>query len=82
MRVIGTEIHRTFAQVAILNDGKFQDHSRFVMERDAVLAFAVKVLRASSRHRQSPPGSYYRAGQSKESALQKFMRPRLAWRCS
>lgn len=44
MRVIGLDIHRTFAQVAILEDGKPQDHGRFNMDREAVLGFATKVL--------------------------------------
>ncbi|MBC8742981.1 hypothetical protein F6X40_41765 [Paraburkholderia sp. UCT31] len=42
MRVIGLDIHRTFAQVAILSDGKLQDHGRFSMDREAVLGFATK----------------------------------------
>lgn len=45
MRVIGLDIHRTFAQVAILEDGKPQDYGRFNMDREAVLGFATKVLR-------------------------------------
>lgn len=44
MRVIGLDIHRNFAQVAILESGVVQHHGRFAMERDAVLAFAEKVL--------------------------------------
>lgn len=44
MRVIGLDVHRNFAQVAILDDGVVKDHGRFVMEREAVLAFANKVL--------------------------------------
>jgi transposase len=44
MRVIGLDVHRNFAQVAILEDGVVKDHGRFVMEREAVLAFANKVL--------------------------------------
>lgn len=44
MRVIGLDVHRNFAQVAILDDGVVKDHGRFAMEREAVLAFANKVL--------------------------------------
>jgi transposase len=44
MRVIGLDVHRNFAQVAILDGGLVKDHGRFVMEREAVLAFANKVL--------------------------------------
>lgn len=44
MRVIGLDVHRNFAQVAILDGGLVRDHGRFVMEREAVLAFANKVL--------------------------------------
>jgi len=40
MRVIGLDVHRNFAQVAILGSGVVKDHGRFVMERGAVLAFA------------------------------------------
>jgi transposase len=44
MRVIGLDVHRNFAQVAILEAGVVKDHGRFAMEREAVLAFANKVL--------------------------------------
>ena len=44
MRVIGLDVHRNFAQVAILDGGVVKDHGRFAMEREAVLAFANKVL--------------------------------------
>lgn len=44
MRVIGLDVHRNFAQVAILDEGLVKDHGRFAMEREAVLAFAQKVL--------------------------------------
>ncbi|WP_434082478.1 IS110 family transposase [Comamonas antarctica] len=44
MKIIGLDIHRTFAQVAILEDGVVKDHGRFLMDRDAVLAFAQKAL--------------------------------------
>ena len=45
MRVIGLDVHRNFAQVAILDGGGVvKDHGRLVMDREAVLAFANKVL--------------------------------------
>ena len=44
MRVIGLDVHRNFAQVAILENGLAKDHGRFAMEREAVLLFAKKVL--------------------------------------
>ncbi len=44
MRVIGLDVHRNFGQVAILDEGVVKDHGRFAMEREAVLAFANKVL--------------------------------------
>lgn len=44
MRVIGLDVHRNFAQVAILDGGQVKDHGRFVMQREAVLAFANKAL--------------------------------------
>jgi transposase len=40
MRVIGLDVHRSFAQVAILEHGAVRDHGRFAMEREAVLHFA------------------------------------------
>jgi hypothetical protein len=40
MRVIGLDIHRSFAQVAILDGGVFKDHGRVAMERGAMLVFA------------------------------------------
>ena len=44
MRVIGLDVHRNFAQVAILDNGVVKDHGRFAMDREAVLAFATKTL--------------------------------------
>lgn len=44
MRVIGLDVHRNFAQVAIFDGGLMKDHGRFVMDREVVLAFASKVL--------------------------------------
>jgi len=40
MRVIGLDVHRSFAQVSILESGLAKDHGRFAMDREAVLAFA------------------------------------------
>jgi transposase len=40
MRVIGLDVHRSFAQIAILESGVVKDHGRFAMDRSAVLAFA------------------------------------------
>lgn len=40
MRVIGLDVHRSFAQVAILEHDVVKDHGRFAMEREAVLSFA------------------------------------------
>ena len=40
MRVIGLDVHRNFAQVAILEDGLVKDHGRYTMDREAVLTFA------------------------------------------
>ena len=44
MRVIGLDVHRNFAQVAVLENGLVKDHGRFAMEREAVLTFGRKVL--------------------------------------
>ena len=44
MRVIGLDVHRNFAQVAILDNGVVKDHGRFAMDREAVLAFATQTL--------------------------------------
>jgi hypothetical protein len=40
MRVIGLDVHRNFAQVAILENGLVKDHGRVTMDREAVLRFA------------------------------------------
>lgn len=40
MRVIGLDVHRNFAQVAILENGLVKDHGRVIMDREAVLNFA------------------------------------------
>lgn len=39
MRVIGLDVHRTFAQVAVLEDGLVKDNGRVAMDREAVLRF-------------------------------------------
>ena len=39
MRSIGMDVHRSFAQVAILDSGKFTDNIRIDLEHDAVVAF-------------------------------------------
>ena len=38
-RSVGMDVHRSFAQVAILEDGKITDSLRIEMEHDAVVAF-------------------------------------------
>lgn len=40
MRVIGLDIHRSFAQIAILDGSVVKDHGRVAMERGAMLVFA------------------------------------------
>ena len=45
MRVIGLDVHRNFAQVAILENGLVKDHGRFAMARDAVLTFAATLTK-------------------------------------
>ena len=45
MRVIGLDIHRTFAQVAVLEHGTVKDQGRFAMEQETVLRFG-KTLHA------------------------------------
>jgi len=40
MRVIGLDVHRSFAQVAILDNGQLADRGRIPMLREEVLAFA------------------------------------------
>jgi transposase len=44
MRVIGLDVHRSFAVSAILEDGRLRPGQRVVLEHDAVVAFA-KTLR-------------------------------------
>lgn len=39
MRSIGMDVHRSFAQVAILDSGKFTNNIRIDLEHDAVVAF-------------------------------------------
>ena len=45
MRVIGLDVHRNFAQVAILEDGLVKNHGRFAMARDAVLNFGATLTK-------------------------------------
>src|ERR1700722_12117141 len=39
MRVIGLDVHRNFAQIAVLEDGLVMDKGRVAMDREAVLRF-------------------------------------------
>lgn len=39
MRSIGMDVHRSFAQVAIVEDGAVSESFRIDMEHDAVVAF-------------------------------------------
>ena len=45
MRVIGLDVHRNFAQVAILESGVVKSHGRFAMARDAVLNFGATLTK-------------------------------------
>ena len=45
MCVIGPDVHRNFAQVAILDSGVVKDHGRFAMDRSPVLVFAKTLTR-------------------------------------
>ena len=53
MRVIGLDVHRNFAQVAILENGLVKNHGRFAMDRDAVLNFGAQRF----DHRLAPSSS-------------------------
>lgn len=43
MRSIGMDVHRSFAQVAILDGGKFTEETRIELEHDAVLSFGQRL---------------------------------------
>ena len=43
MRSIGMDVHRSFAQVAILDSGKFTKECRIELEHDAVLVFGQRL---------------------------------------
>jgi transposase len=43
MRSIGMDVHRSFAQVAILDGGQFTEECRIELEHDAVLAFGQRL---------------------------------------
>lgn len=43
MRSIGMDVHRSFAQVAILDGGKFTEECRIELEHDTVLAFGQRL---------------------------------------
>lgn len=45
MRIIGLDVHRSFAEVAILENGKLRSGGRIVLQHEQVLAFA-RTLRA------------------------------------
>lgn len=40
MRVVGLDVHRNFAQAAMVENGLVKNHGRFAMNRDAILKFA------------------------------------------
>ena len=43
MRIIALDVHRSFAQMAILENGKIRDAGRFDLERNRLLQFAKKL---------------------------------------
>lgn len=43
MKIIALDVHRTFAQVAILENGKIRDASRLELEREHILSFAERL---------------------------------------
>ena len=45
MRIIGLDVHRSFAEVAILENGKLRSGGRIVLQHEPVVAFA-RTLRA------------------------------------
>ena len=57
MRVIGLDVHRNFAQVAILENGLVKDHGRFVMEREAALGFARRCWPRRTMSCSRPPAT-------------------------
>ena len=43
MRIIALDVHRSFAQIAILENGKIRDAGRVDLERSRLLQFANKL---------------------------------------
>ena len=43
MKIIALDVHRTFAQVAILENGKIRDAGRLELEREHILKFAKRL---------------------------------------
>ena len=43
MKIIALDVHRTFAQVAILENGKIRDAGRLELEREHILKFAERL---------------------------------------
>ena len=43
MRIIALDVHRSFAQVAILENGKLRDAGKIGLERECLLQFARKL---------------------------------------
>ncbi len=44
MKIIAFEVHRTFAQVAVLENGKIRDEGRLELVRGHILKFAERLL--------------------------------------
>ncbi len=52
MRIIALDVHRSFAQMAILEKGKIRDAGRIDLERSRLLQFATK-LKPDDRFRMT-----------------------------
>lgn len=46
MKIIALDVHRTFAQVAILENGKIRDAGRLELEREHILKFGIRPVSA------------------------------------
>lgn len=53
MRSIGMDVHRSFAQVAVLDRGKVIEEFRVELEYDAVVAFGQKLHARRQSHAQA-----------------------------
>ena len=69
MRVVGLDIHRSFAEAAMIDEGRVQQLGRIDLVRERVIAFA-KRLGQNDRRRRRGDGQYHGGGEADGTACE------------